>query len=350
MNNNLSRVDGLWSRRSLLRFAGVAGAAAVLPKSEVLAADAFATAPSADLTPRAPELLGLQGAGFYRFKVGDITAMLVSDGQFLFERPFPLFGQNASKEGVEQALAEVSVHYDHTLAQVNALVLKIGDEYVLVDAGCGEAFGPTTGFVRKNLSSAAVPVEHIKHVILTHAHADHFSGLLRADGSLAYPNAKYYVSPIEAAFWNGEKPDFSKSGVPVEAQAGFIEGARKALAAIKPKSVDVADGQEILPGVKAVALPGHTPGQIGLMITSGTEKLFYITDIVHQFGISMQHPDWFMGFDTDRELGAKTRRATLSLAAESKLLVSGSHLPFPGVGHVHRAGDAFRWQPVMWEW
>lgn len=34
----------------------------------------------------------------------------------------------------------------------------------------------------------------------------------------------------------------------------------------------------------------------------------------------------------------------------SLVTVSTYHLPFPGVGHVVRAGTAFRWIPDDWAW
>lgn len=46
-------------------------------------------------------------------------------------------------------------------------------------------------------------------------------------------------------------------------------------------------------------------------------------------------------FDTDSAPGAVTRRRVLDIAVADKMLVSGTHMPFPGFGHVDRRGEAY---------
>ena len=38
---------------------------------------------------------------------------------------------------------------------------------------------------------------------------------------------------------------------------------------------------EIMPGLEAIAMPGHTPGHTGLMVTSGNERLLIFADVFH---------------------------------------------------------------------
>ena len=51
-----------------------------------------------------------------------------------------------------------------------------------------------------------------------------------------------------------------------------------------------------------------------------------------------------------REQGAKTLLAFLERCASERTLVSTYCLPLPGLGHVARAGAAFTWVPVDWQW
>jgi len=327
------------SRRGMLTMAGAALAAPVLAR--------------ADDPPANFDLLAgrkLQGAGFYLRKIGTFEVAVVSDGTFPFAPPFPTFGQNVGEDKVKAALEREFIRYDNTLGHVNALLIKTGKDVVLVDTGCGNLFGPDTGKLPARLANAGVDPKDITALVVTHAHPDHVGGLLGERGADLFPNAQFFVHQDEEAFWTGANPDMSKSGVPDEARAGMIQGAQTVLKGISKRRTLLGDRMKIVEGVEAVAAPGHTPGHLGVMVTSGSDQLFYITDAIHQYAIMMPNPDFYVAFDTDREQGVKQRRAMLDRATADKLLVSGAHLPFPGFGHVRKNGPGFEWVPSVWEW
>ena len=43
---------------------------------------------------------------------------------------------------------------------------------------------------------------------------------------------------------------------------------------------------------------------------------------------------------TDVAMASATRKKVLAMVAADRIAVAGSHLPFPGVGHVDAKGDA----------
>jgi hypothetical protein len=45
-------------------------------------------------------------------------------------------------------------------------------------------------------------------------------------------------------------------------------------------------------------------------------------------------------------LGASTRIKTLTWLADTRLRILSYHAPWPGIGHVARAGGAFRYVPA----
>jgi hypothetical protein len=51
-------------------------------------------------------------------------------------------------------------------------------------------------------------------------------------------------------------------------------------------------------------------------------------------------------FDSDKKAAIAARKKLFAWAAKDKLLISGMHLPFPGVGHVRAEGKGFAWVPV----
>jgi glyoxylase-like metal-dependent hydrolase (beta-lactamase superfamily II) len=158
------------NRREALKWIGAGAASLTL-------------APRADSAAAPSDAPQSQGAGFYRFKVGDFETALVSDGTFPFPAgAFPLFGGNASKEEVQQSLDAAFIPRDHVTAHVNALVLRTPAGVVLVDSGCGKMFGPTTGKFVSNLAGLGIKPPDVSAVIITHAHPDHVGGLLADDG------------------------------------------------------------------------------------------------------------------------------------------------------------------------
>jgi glyoxylase-like metal-dependent hydrolase (beta-lactamase superfamily II) len=107
----------------------------------------------------------------------------------------------------------------------------------------------------------------------------------------------------------------------------------------------VNDRDDVVSGVCTVLIPGHTPGQAALLVESEGERLLHVADLLHQ-PLQFANPDWHFIWDTDGELGVESRRTQLENCANDKTLTLFYHLRFPGLGHVEKAGDAYRWLPL----
>ncbi len=329
-----------YTRRDALKIAGAAGVMAALPWSGMPVAEAAA-----------PSLKGPQAGGYYRFAIGEIVAIVVSDGDLNFKPIQPTLAPEASKEELDGMLRSAFLPTDRLTLDVNTLLLKIGGELVLVDTGAGGLFGPTLGKQRERLSAAGVRPEQVTAVVLTHAHGDHFGGLLDGAGKPVFPNAAYFASKTEVDYWTGPDPDMSKLRIPEENKKVFAANAKRYIGAIKDRLTPVSAGQKILPGMEVLSAPGHTPGHIALLVSSGKEALLNAADTVHHHILMFAHPEWTSAFDSDPQMGAETRRKLLDRAAVDGLRVLGYHLPFPGIGHVRTAkGGAFEWLPEPWSW
>ncbi|MEQ9460373.1 MAG: MBL fold metallo-hydrolase [Phycisphaeraceae bacterium] len=332
------------SRRELFKAGAIGLAGMGVGGSRVLAQEGeVVAAPPA----QAPVESMPQGAGFYRFMVGDLEVGLIADGGFV--APASVFGANQPEEVVAEHARRNFADPAAMQCHIHGLVVKTAEGVVLIDTGCGNNFGPTAGSLVKNLGHFGVKPQEVTTVILTHLHVDHIGGIVGGEGAATFPEAQYVVAGAEVDFWTGEA-DLSQSSIDPNMWDFFKDLARQSVANAGDRLVRVRPGGEVVPGISTIALPGHTPGHLGVMIDSGGETLLYVSDLMHNAKIQMANPTWHVAFDTDPNQAVQTRQQTLDRVAVEKLMIAGAHLPFPAVGHVRAMGAGYEWEPVAWSW
>ena len=304
------------------------------------AAGALSTAVTPTLDTRravAKEAMkGDKGAAWYRFKVGDMEATVVSDGFF---GPFALTGlyPRVPKDDVDALVKGEFLSPEKFVVQANCLALNTGNQLALIDTGIGgsKAFGEGAGRLSKNLDAAGVKPDDIDVIILSHGHIDHLAGIMGEGGKRFFPNAQIAVSKTEFDFWTDEGKLSATDMMKL-----LVDSARANLLPNKDRLVLVADGKEVIKGVQAISTPGHTPGHISYLLSSAGQNVLYTGDIAHTV-FQFKHPEWALSFDVDPAAGTATRKRVMDMAASEGVTVIVYHLPFPGIGHVARDGDAF---------
>ncbi|MDC7788069.1 MBL fold metallo-hydrolase [Rhodoplanes sp. TEM] len=314
------------SRRTLLT-----GAAALAGATLAAASPALARAP----------MRGTPAPGFYRFRLGAFELTVVSDGPLALGAPKDDLLIGLSGEAFAKVLADNFLPADMQLDQ-NVLVVNTGERLVLFDTGLGSArtMGPHSGRLPANLAAAGIAPADIDAVVLTHAHPDHCFGLVADDGSRVFPNAQVHLAQADLDFWT----DQGKLGD--DGLKWMIEGARRHLLPYRDRMVFVRDGAEVLPGIRAIAAPGHTVGHTVYMITSDGKALLNAGDLGHHHVLSPERPRLAFAFDTDGARAVESRLRLYDMLATDRIPFVGYHFPWPGVGHVGRHGDAFRYYPA----
>jgi len=285
-----------------------------------------------------------QAPYFYRFTHGKMQATVVSDGILPLGEPSASF-LGSSKEEIGKMLTDNFLSPSNVVLEQNVLVLNTGDKLVLFDTGMGSStmFGPTTGKLLASLKSAGIDPKEIDAVVATHAHCDHVWGIMADDGSRHFPNAQIYISQADFDFWTDEAKLAMKDPAYMKP---FVEGARKNLLPNRDRMVFVKDGQEFLPGIQAMAAPGHTVGHTVFMITSDGKTLAAIGDLTHHQVLLVEKPRIEFAYDTDSKQSANTRVRVLDMLATNRIPLIAYHFPWPGVGHVAKHGDGFRYFPA----
>ncbi len=172
--------------------------------------------------------------------------------------------------------------------------------------------GPTA--LEDGLRQAGFTPDDIVLVINSHLHFDHAGGntFRNSSGDVrpTFSNAKYVMQrgEYEYATHTNERTGasyFPHNFVPLQ-EAGMVE---------------FLDGErEIVPGIRGIPTPGHTPHHQGLLIESDGERAFYVADLVPTTA-HLPLP-WIMGYDVEPLVTLETKRRILGRAlAEDWLMV-----------------------------
>lgn len=283
----------------------------------------------------------------YALRVGEIDVLVVSDG--VLPLPTETLAINAEPSIRAAWFEDMFLPPDAFDWALNVLVVRSGDQTILVDAGLGGQFAgfPRAGQFPKRLEAAGIDLASVTDIVITHMHMDHVGGLLvETVKKRLRPDVRIHVSAVEVDFW--ASPDFSNTAMPSPVPDVLRSTARQFIDAYGSKLQTFDEEYEVAPGVVVIRTGGHTPGHSVVRVTSGSDRLTFAGDAI--FPVGFDHPDWHNGFEHDPEESVRVRLRLLHDAAATGELLVATHLPFPSVGRVAIDGDAFRWVAAFWDY
>lgn len=258
----------------------------------------------------------------------EVTPILDAEGTFATVREaFPTVADELEAEA--RARSPELFRGDHWWLPMQVVLIRSPDVVVLVDTGLGPAprdFVPEAeAFLLDELEQLGVGPGDVDVVVHTHLHVDHIGW----DG--AFPRARYVIHEDDWKFFTtaaglAGRPRLRENVMPLHASG----------------AVDLIEGEtEIVPGVRALPTPGHTPGHVSVRIEANGESLVVLGDVVVHT-LQVFDPETVYVSDGDHELAVRTRRRFLGELADEGVAVIAAHLY--GMGRFVREGDAFGWE------
>jgi len=284
----------------------------------------------------------IHNPSYHHFQVGHFDCLVLSDGSLSVDMAGCYPGSD------EQARNALLNYYGLPInpfsMDINTLLVDTGEHLVLIDTGLGETglFGGTGGRQMQRLDELGIKADEIDLILITHGHADHFSGLVDEDGTPRFGKANIQISKTDFDYWT----DDALLKLPADTHDGMCaRGIRKSLLPYGNRISFLEHGRPVVAGITPIETAGHTPGHHSFLIESAGQALLDLGDASHHSVIEPAFPDWKFGYDIDSDAGTISRKKCFDMVASNDYQILGYHFPWPGLGRIVRDGSAYRFIP-----
>lgn len=269
-------------------------------------------------------------------QLGDHRITYLPDGVALLDPRLWLPGAD------DQILAEHAhlINPDgYLVASIGALLIEHRNRAMLIDAGIGALAMPTPyglmlgGQLLNSLAATGKTPADIELIAITHLHLDHIGWLWQSKpATTASPFAEI---PVLVGDTEWDHRDLAHtSGISPEMLDTFTAHVNT-----------IADGEEIFPGVHALATPGHSRGHLAYTITSPGHRLIAFGDAM-QTPLQITHPELRAAVDDDPAESESTSRRLINELTAPDTLGFGMHFADVQLGRVTTDTHGEQvWQP-----
>ena len=243
-------------------------------------------------------------------------------------------------------LVTEEIDHEHRLLQaLNCLIVETPAGRVLIETGIGERVSDKVREMRgyqgkpivAAMESAGFEPGSVDVVVMSHLHFDHAGGLLRADGSKAFPRATIVAQRAE---WEIALDDNSRIVASYD---------QPELRLVKDWGDEgaVHGEKELLPGVSVVMTGGHSKGHQAVVVRGsgeGARTLAFFGDLGMRPWSA--NPRWVTSFDDFPLDSVEVKGELFARAADEGWLIALSHEPLTPIGRLTPDRDRYRFDPI----
>ena len=278
--------------------------------------------------------------------IGDISIELINESTIMADAGGP-FGLVPS--------ALWSGTYDHderfrvAMHHINLLVQN-NDRIIIVDTGNGHDLRDgmvefldmkyPEGGLLEALKARNIAPEDVDMVINTHLHADHC-------GTNTLPTEESYIAAFPNAEYIVQEREYQDALFPNErTQATYYPKNYKPLVD-KGQMRLIKGDQEIVPGIRGVVTPGHTPGHQSILFESNGEVALFCADMA-TFAVHFAKLAWMTAYDIEPMITLETKRVWQRWALEHDATLIFQHDPQTYAGKLYKDKKGqLRIQPLI---
>jgi len=208
-------------------------------------------------------------------RVGNVEIMALSDGKLEFDlcNFFPTIPED------NWTPYEAHLHDHKVRFNLGSYLIRADSRTILIDTGLGPRPADTPdvpwGELLRDFEANGVRTDEVDMVVMTHLHRDHVGWNLMADGGKyrpTFPKARYWMSETD---WQAcHQPDVQPTRFPNAPTCVWPLERLNLIEFMRPE-------QSITRDLTAVPTPGHTPGHMSILITSGGERALVLGDAAH---------------------------------------------------------------------
>jgi glyoxylase-like metal-dependent hydrolase (beta-lactamase superfamily II) len=264
-------------------------------------------------------------------RIGDLSLHPVSDGTFVVRPAY--FGSHV----LPGAHPEFFSRHQAAWLPIGCFLVRAGERLVLIDAGLGpdlqqlrHGMHLVGGQLLTGLRALGVSAADITDVICSHFHADHVGWLFDPGARAVFPRAVIWFGSADWTHFVTGTGDMV-----THIREGFR--SRAVTSRLQPIDQDTT----IAPGITALLAPGHTPGHLCVVLSSGQQRVLLLGDAI-TCPIQLDEPAWHSIGDVDPALAGRTRERMWRELEDERTLGTGAHFPELQFGRI-LTGTARRW-------
>jgi glyoxylase-like metal-dependent hydrolase (beta-lactamase superfamily II) len=275
-------------------------------------------------------------------RIGDATVTIISEGELPWAPEL-----SAPEAEWRQAIPEADERGRFRFG-LNVALIQTAEATIVIDPGLDDpesawqhrfaldvdGMSRTAG-IQAAMAHLGVAPDAVTHVLITHAHNDHYAGVVIEQGDdllPRFPHARHYLGRND---WEGHL-DLPDPEPELEQRLGLID---------QLGLLETVDGdREIAPGVMMLAASGESPGHMVVRLESAGEIWYDLGDLFHH-SCEVEHPDWISPGNDPIASHASRAKFFAAVADDNAIVVTG-HEPFPAWGRIVPSGTGYQWEKL----